>query len=227
MLAKTKKTLFFLFLLTSLQVNAQSYLGLRSGLSFANVRTVNIETPEPGPDHINGINAALFVELGISKSFAIQPELNFLQKGYRVQEMFDGLTFDASVKLNYLELPILFKYRYGNPDAINIYAIAGPSLGYAYSGRFIDNTFDFSRAVDFEVDGEFGRVDVSAVIGAGANFPVGPGAIVFDLRYHFGLSSLLELDPNVEDTEKLQNRLLNISIGYRIPIGSSGSSTSE
>ncbi|MEM9822365.1 MAG: porin family protein [Bacteroidota bacterium] len=217
MLPLLKKLFPLLLLLATLQVNAQNYLGLRGGLNYANVQTDVSGITGPNPETLLGLNIALFTELGVSPNFAIQPELHYVQKGWSVKFSTFGFNLDGSFVFNYLDVPVLFKYRFGNPRAISGYAIAGPSVGYLLSVKEKDNISNQSQSLEFTEDDGIRRVELSMVIGAGVNFAAGPGSILVDLRYNLGLSNLSN-DVNFSETS-LQNRALNMTIGYRFPLG--------
>lgn len=206
------------FLFVSLQTHAQSYLGFRGGLNWATI-SIQSEGFDLSLERILGLNAAFFAEIGLSKEIAIQPEIQYLQKGWR-QNFGFFVEEDNFIKFNYVEIPVLFKYRFGNLEGINGYAILGPSIGYALSGKIRDGFSSETEQLDFDEADGFSRSDFSLVFGAGGNFPAGPGSIVFDIRYNWGITSLFseESDLGIEDG-KVYNRALNFSLGYRFPIG--------
>ena len=216
MLTSMKKLIILVFVFISFQLNAQNYIGGRVGVNLANV-SINSDGFNFSPDRIFGINAAFFAEFGIGNNIAIQPELSFLQKGWRLKFEFFGSLADNSVKLNYIDVPILFKYKFGPPNAVNGYAILGPSFGYAFSGTVKDHVADTSESIEFSDDDGFKRTELGAVIGVGMGFPAGTGNFIFDLRYNLGITNLSD-DPSVED-DTAYNRGINISVGYRAPLG--------
>ena len=174
-------------------------------------------------DRIAGLNAAFFAEIGLSKAVALQPELHYIQKGWRQNFGFFE-DEDSFIKFNYVEIPVLFKYRFGKFEATNGYAILGPSIGYALSGKGKDGISGETEKLDFDEADGFNRTDFGLVIGAGINIPAGPGSFVLDLRYNLGITTMISEEADIGlGSGKILNRAINVSVGYRFPIGGGGS----
>jgi len=161
-------------------------------------------------------------EIGVSDFISIQPELLFLQKG--VKFIPSGLTSvrDYTISLNYIELPVLMKFKFGDQDKTNFFVTAGPSFGYTASGntKLVTAIFGGSkeeeRDLSFNSDDDgYRRFETSASLGLGLALPIGNGKLVFETRYLLGLSDL-NFDDNAEVTMK--NRGLSLSAGYMVPL---------
>lgn len=175
---------------------------------------------------ITGLNLALFAEFGLTDGFAIQPEINFIQKGSTVEASFTG---NADVKIeariNYLEVPVLAKFRFGS-DKLDIQVFAGPSIGYALSGRAKTTLAGVKASEKIEFDNDIDddgvrdqRWDISAVLGLGGSMSAGPGQIVLDVRYGLDFTDFSKFkDGRPEDYQRSYNRGLGISLGYQIPL---------
>lgn len=172
------------------------------------------------------------LELTISENFTIQPELMFIQKGYKTEESYDVFTrvsadqeFKDNIALNYLELPIMFKIKFNK-----FYVNAGPSFSYGIGGS---DKWELNDSYNGVTESEtskikFGKApennsgdnvyydnafDLGVQLGAGVK--VGP--VVIDLRYGFGLSNLNDKPKSFEGSYAFQNRALQLSVGF--PIG--------
>lgn len=78
-------------------------------------------------------------EFGVTKPFSLLLEPQYLQRGASLKTHFviPGLidtTEKSDIRLNYLELPILAKAKFGSMKA-HAYAFAGPSLGFFLNGE--------------------------------------------------------------------------------------------
>ena len=73
--------------------------------------------------HIGGV-----VEIPISDSFSVQPELLYSSQGAKAESSFGG---DVDFKLSYLNLPIMAKYYV----AENFSLEAGPQVGLLLSAK--------------------------------------------------------------------------------------------
>jgi len=162
MLRSIKSILIFIFLFSFTSSFGQNFIGAKAGV---NLGTLN------GDDNILtssakanlGLNFGAVFEIGLSDLISIQPELLFIQKGYRTDDSqeFLGITtsFKSELNLNYFELPVLLKLKFGQPEKSNFFFTVGPSLGYAISGRTIlEFRSDFeNELIDEPI--EFGEED--------------------------------------------------------------------
>lgn len=169
------------------------------------------------------------VEFKINSFFAFQPELNFVQKGFRVKysETDQGSTLkvDNRTAINYLEIPALMRIYFGN-SSTKYFVMAGPALGVGIGGKAKTKVeadlfgTDFSVTVKSKVkfgdppdnynpeeDREFyidNRIDVGLYIGFGVFIK---DKIFIEARYNHGLSPLMDED------EDSKNRVIQISAG--------------
>ena len=205
---------------------AQISVGAKVGsyTSFIDVT----EAAEGLTQNIEGLTTTSFgitSEIGLSDNFAIQPELLFTTKGFKVNE---GLNFNlggfpipagvtARTKINYLELPVLAKYKFGN-EGLRFNVTAGPVLGYATNGQLDTRAnllFDINPIkTNIDLDAlNYERLEISASIGAGMEYETGNGQLFADARYVHGFSDLYNA-PVVD--LNLRNRGVGITVGYRV-----------
>lgn len=113
---------FAYIIIVSLTVNAQTRFGVKAGVNIANQIMIpnNIDRPTSHP--IVAFHAGVLMEISISKKFFFQPNLLFSQKG----ESFDFLNRRASIKNNYLDLPLNIGYKITPKFTVN----GGPYFGY-------------------------------------------------------------------------------------------------
>ena len=113
----------------SLNVNAQIRYGVKVGANIANQIIVpNILQRTSLP--LVAFHAGVVMEIPISKKVFFQPNLLFSQKG----ESFDFLNRRATLRNNYLDLPLNFGYKITPKLSV----IGGPYLGY-----FINSSVGF------------------------------------------------------------------------------------
>lgn len=202
-----------LVLVLSINLNAQTTsFGARIGINSA---TINVSDDASGfeiePDSRIGLNIAAILNVGITEDFSIQPELNFLQKGFKVETDF----FENNITLNYLEVPILAKYAFGS-ETIQGFVLGGPAVGYAISGKLKEefNGESNEEDIDFEEDG-IKRLDFGFDIGGGLGIVTESATIFVDIRYLFGIANIDDEDSN---DGSIRNRGLNIAVGALFPI---------
>lgn len=139
--------------------------------------------------------------------FSIQPELLYAQKGFKMEEAGDKMTFRA----NYLNVPVLAKIAFG-PEALKGFITAGPAVSYWMSGKSKYESGGETENEGYDFDDTDNRLDLGASIGVGVGYGVGAGTVNLDVRYGFGLSSVY--DGGDDDDSKLKNRVLGVSVAY-------------
>ena len=157
---------------------------------------MNIATLSYNPDIASGVTKSsrtgfkfgALVEIGFTPMIAIQIEPMFVTgAGSELSSTFGK----ATLKLSYLELPILFKFKVPVSGPVRPYVFAGPNIGFVMSAKVLNepngltsnetDQKDFTSSILFAFD-----------FGAGAGFNVAPlTTVILDVRYSLGLSNLL------------------------------------
>ena len=209
--------LFSLLLLTcSMQMSAQGIgLGVRAGATFANA---SFEDDDFDSESITGYSFGVLLPISLADNFALQPELSYVQKGYRASVDLLGLNTETGVFFTYLEIPVLLRASFG-PEDLKAYVQAGPAFGYAAGGRFETTVGDETTDTDIDFEDafftDFNRGEVSGILGGGVIFGGVSGlGLLLDGRYAFGLS-----DGDGTDEGEYRNRGLTLSAGLLFTIG--------
>lgn len=225
-----KYSIFVFSLLMAVTLQAQTSIGFRAGINYGSVSEPDvIGKIIPDFENIVGTNFALVTEIGITNQFAIQPELTFTQKGFKIKEGIDINLFNiplplgvkATTKVNYLEVPLLAKVKFGN-DQIQSYLTVGPVLSFAAGGRFKTQAqllFDIpviDKKLDLDALG-YNRFEFSASVGGGVSVNTGNGSLFVDARYVHGFTDVYDV-PVVD--LKLKNKGFGINVGYLMPLTS-------
>lgn len=213
-------------LLTTTFSYAQISVGAKAGVytSFIDVT----EAAEGLTQNVEGLTTPTFglvAEIGVSENFAFQPELLYTTKGFKVNEGINinlgGLPIPAGVtartKINYLEVPLLAKYKFGSA-ALKFNVTAGPVVSYAVNGQLDTRAnllFDINPIkTNIDLDAlNYERLEVSASIGAGMAYETSGGEFFADARYVHGFSDLYNA-PVVD--LNLKNRGIGVTLGYKM-----------
>jgi len=175
--------------------HAQS-IGFKAGGSLANQEF----DPEAERNSLSGFAGGGFLRFGFGR-MGIQLEVLSLTKGS------ESVTDFSETKLTYIEVPLLLHLPLTVGQSFAPYVIVGPSLA-----------FDINCEVevgDVPQDcGEREKVDFGVSTGGGLGVAAGPGALLLEGRYTWGLKNISE-DPAAE----IKNRTALFIIGYEIPIG--------
>jgi len=236
-LVKTTTTLTLI--LCSTFLFAQSMLGIRGGVNLATYNEIadGVLITEVEKDYITGLDIAVFGKLNIATTFfSIQPELHWIQKGVRyTREDVENMDLEMEYRYNYMEIPLLARADFGT-TRMQVYVVAGPTVGYASDGTYTGNNVPFVgpdpvKSGDYEADlvwdddyanddRKDNRIDIGAAAGLGVDVALGPVAIIVDARYNFDFNdkTLYEETPKPEPT-KIYNRGITLTAGIGIPIG--------
>jgi hypothetical protein len=206
------KTLFsiigvILFLSISLNLSAQ--FGVRAGVNFANL-SFEPEDDEFASGKRMGLGLGVFYKVAIGEKLFIQPELNFMQHGTRFDVENFGQKINSSVLFNYLQLPMMAKYGFGDMDAMNFYIQAGPYIGLGMGKVMFKTCIDGKcETQDIKYDGEtegFKNPDFGLQLGAGVNLDA---HVSLDVRYILGLQNLTSAENST-----IKHTGINLSFGY-------------
>ena len=194
--------LLVLSLFATLALRAQTTVGLRAGFGQSSLHsgsTFDAVTDRTG--RVGAISLGAFVELPLSELFSLRPGLEYTQRGTSV-----GLTEDVSLfgvrlplgaraktTFDYVDAPLLLQYHLPTSSNLQAYVLAGPSVGYALSGKLRTSAralIDFTlTSTDIDLEAiSYERVHVAAIGGAGVRGRIGDTTVFLEGRYEYGLS---------------------------------------
>jgi hypothetical protein len=184
---KQSSTLFTAAILALSVPHASQALSFGAGpLGGLNLGNAAVEDHDD-TDARTGIAVGGRAEFGVSSPYSLMVEATYVQKGARFAVSAGPFgDIDAEGDLDYLEIPLLVKAKFGAPNA-HAYVFAGPAMAFNLSaeGKFgsLSDTFK-DEAANLEFAGQ---------VGAGAAFKVAEFVFLTgDARYSHGLSDALE-----------------------------------
>lgn len=145
-------------------------VGLKGGLNLYNLA---------GNKNFNytprlGFNLGLLGHIHLGKQFALQPEIYYSLQG----TMYNNNGTDVDLKLNYINVPVLFQYMFDNGFRLQL----GPQLGFLTGARKnIEN-------VKTNVSSDFKNFDIGVV--AGFSYVRPSTGFGFDIRYNHGFTNI-------------------------------------
>jgi Outer membrane protein beta-barrel domain len=176
--------LFFACVLNPSTFASPISIGLQGGMNLGNLSF----NPSRSTSTRTGIAIGGHLELSLLGIVYLQPELMYVQKG-----AVDSTTSNI-IKLDYLEIPLLMKFKLGITP-IHLELMAGPYVAFAMSTK---TDLGASGVRTDLTDAK--QMDVGAVLGVGAELTVGSSTSVFaNLRYEMGFT-------NTSDTAGLTRR---------------------
>jgi hypothetical protein len=197
------------------QAFSQTKVGVRIGMNNAKFQFDEDNDSQSFESDNFNINFSVPVEIQIDSNFYIQPEFSLLKKGFKSLDISSVLRYEAIATFNYIDIPINFKYKV-NLGRLNVFALAGPYVGYALDGKLTYKTYDVNNIVtneeeqelDFEED-EYARLELGVGFGLGFEYNISDYSIFIDGRYSLGLSNLNSGEADV----KASNKVMNIGLG--------------
>lgn len=189
------------------------YYGLRLGWSLA---TVNSDDDIlDGGSVRSGLNIGAVIGFQLSPAAPVYLEtgLFYTEKGGNGRvELSDGVTSERvkfTYDLNYLELPILAKYKYDIDGNFSIQPFAGGWLACGVGGKVKNyGTSKDNRAAYSSFSGDFfKRFDGGLRIGCGAEYQM----IYAEMAYDFGLANICHSD---FDTSRTGCFYLNFGVNF-------------
>lgn len=174
--------------------------GAKGGINLA-----NLVGDDAGDANIFlGFNAGMFVEIPVTDKLTIQPEVLYSAQGSKSEGVIEGYNVDATLKLNYINIPVMFKYQVANKFSLE----AGPYVGFLTSAKL---KFDVeglgSDTLDMKDD--FKSTDFG--FGLGMNYEFSD-VIFANARYQGGLTEIGDFDG---EGNKIKNSVFQIGLGFR------------
>ncbi|MFO7587652.1 MAG: porin family protein [Gemmatimonadota bacterium] len=184
-------------------------LGVKGGLAISDL---DVEDDE-GIDSRTGLVGGGFATFGIGNNFFIQPELLYSMKGAKG----DVEGVDATFKLDYFEIPVLFGARFPIANSpIEPRVFAGPAVAFEMSCKIDGEEGGVSVSVDCEDLGlDTKSVDFGVAFGAGFGYALEKLSIIVDGRYDLGIANI---DDSGFDTGDVKNRAWQFMAGVAFPL---------
>ncbi|NNG26345.1 MAG: PorT family protein [Ignavibacteriaceae bacterium] len=224
MLKVAIKFLILFFLLVTFQLNAQP--GIKGGIAISGLQSstedftqflgYEVSWVQHGTSNpLFGLQLGLFYTVKFSDALSFQPELYFVQKGYQFDQT-PLYNTNYSLRINYLELPVLLEYYLPLDWGFNPAIIAGPFAALKLSS---DKQIKISNE---EISGNVSSVnnlDYGLVFGINTEFAAWDGELIFDLRINWGFANIMtqpdEFISISDDAGTVKTRTATLMTGYR------------
>ena len=206
-----------LILLLSTNLHGQSVnSGLVGGINSASVYGPNAK--ELDPHSINAFNAGLFIRLGVLDIFAVEPELLYTVKGYKVTyksiatiSMVPLPNFTVTGSISYLEIPVLLKLDIPSSSfgILRPIVFAGPAVAFSLSHKVNILPAGWQGQL---LDPNINSTDFGIIFGLGADIQLPITTITIDARYDLGMKPLFPL----ETSRDIRNSVFTLEAGVTI-----------
>ncbi|UBM60134.1 PorT family protein [Marinilongibacter aquaticus] len=231
-----KKIFLLIAALIGIQTaNAQGTIGFKGGVSGSTMTKFDLlDNLTPDFKLAPAFTGILFYEIPINENFSIQPEVSYLNRGFRIDEKVDigqvlsflgsENSFNVNADLgkfdllnSYIQVPVLAKMKFGEPGGVRGYGMIGPELSFLMDSQLRANFFGLYKNKFDMPKGIYKDVDFGAVAALGVEIPVGPRfQIIGEARYDLGITRTLDIANFQLD---VRNRSLSGLIGFQYQIG--------
>lgn len=202
-----QKTLLAIFLIASIPVFAQRNklndehenffrFGAKGGV---NVNKITGKSYKEGFNY--NFQAGVFLQFNFSRTFGLQPEVNFVQTSSEFSNDANDIYNDLfrggsqkSAKLNYLEVPVLLNINVGQSKKVKL------QIGPAYGGLLKQTVDSLKANGDIYKNGEW-----AAIGGLWIQLPL----VNIGARYKLGLTNLNDID----DRQKWKSQAIQVFVG--------------
>lgn len=196
--------------------NAQTSYGVKAGLNLANLASSaeGFESKARIGFHIGG-----YAEFALSDKFSFLSELVYSSQGAKEEDFetaeYMGETYTSSykaeTKLNYINIPVLAKFK----PTESFYLAAGPQIGLLlganteWSYSYSDSSGSESDSGDEDIKEFLNSTDIGVAIAAGYELESG---LNFGLRYNYGLTDIVD----ESDGDAIKNSTIQVSVGFKL-----------
>ena len=206
-------------ILLSTSLYSQVTYVLKAGVSWSSI-TFNEDVNEQFPGEFDygykpGFMIGVALEIPVVPRFTIQPELLFLQKGYKSSYADSEISSSYKTTLNYIEVPAMARLNFGK-----FYMAAGPSIAFGVGGNYkgTNNYMGLTNEMEGKVkfgeqpDGYNGSKQYINAVDMGLQFGTGVSlkAIVVDLRFGLGLTDIFNEQDVISNS---RNRSIQLTVG--------------
>jgi len=204
-----KQNLFFIVLLfvTSMTFSQDISFGVRGGLTVANLSSIDLASsmwlPSREQKPRTSFNVGIYGQYPLNEKMALQAELFYSGEGVKFKN--GGNEAPEQIKLNYLSLPVFFKYNIVK----NFYAMAGPQISYLLAAHSIYENGSVN------ISSEHNKIAIGLVPAIGydwKNFSI-------NLRYQIGLSKLPKSSYGGNlpySNDNVKSNVFSVVVSYKI-----------
>lgn len=174
-----KKTILLLafVIFSTYSFSQEGMYGVRAGLNISNLDF------EPSPifenTHRNGFAIGFFAEYDLSDEIGIAPEIQFSAEGAK----------DKNLRIDYIQIPVLFKYRFGERFSVGAGPMAGVKV-WEHEDNLKNFAFSMVGGLEFFITND----------------------IFIDARYSYGFTNVIDDESDFE----AKNSNIQIGVGVKL-----------
>ena len=191
--------------------------GVMAGVSWA---TVN-QDPEFGDVTFHykpGLVAGVFLGFQVNDVFSVEPQAFYIQKGSKVKGTGSNSSLEGSVRISYIEVPLLGKFWFPVSNSqVRPFIFVGPAVAFKVGCTLEGEILSVTGSEDCDKTSvvKIKSTDFGGTVGGGIQFRAGNQIVVVDARYTHGFTDVNDSGNNQE----IKNRAFMATVGLGFPIG--------
>jgi hypothetical protein len=212
--------LCFILLFSGNPLGSQE-LGAKFGLARSRA-DISQQIPGITYQSMNDFSAGIFLSLDIiGGQLGLQPEINYIVKGFDVREMDQDEEISSKYKISYIEVPVLVYYKAPLKGKIKPGVFIGPYVGFAQKVTEAQTAFGETEKRDLG-DNLKGQ-DFGLLFGGNVRYRAGSLNLMLDIRYSIGFNNvsqnIMEVAYEFREDDTIKNRSLVMSLGVAFNLG--------
>ena len=164
--------------------------GIKGGVAIQKLSGDDVNSGQV--DNRTGFAGGAYVQSDLSRNFGVRLETLYFMKGAAADVDTLGLKASVTVKLDYVEFPLLAVAHLPVSEKARVDIFGGPTFAFNTSAKGEVSVGGFSGSSD--IGSGVKSFDFGLTFGAGINFDAGSALIGIDGRYGFGLQSIVDSD---------------------------------
>ena len=195
-------------------------IGIMAGANYAKVNQ-DPQSSEITFDYKVRPVAGGFLGVKVNDVFSVEPQVLYSQKGTKIKGTGSNSSLEGSVKVSYIEMPLLGKFWIPVSDSqVKPFIFAGPYGAFKVSCT-VDGDLSVSATSSTDCDNttqpkiRVKSTDFGATAGAGLEFKAGNQVVRVDARYTLGLTNI---NDDTSDTSKIKHRAFAATVGLGFPL---------
>jgi hypothetical protein len=170
--------------------------GVKAGVNFVTIPNLTLPDQSIEGVTVSGDSSARtsfivggYLLASFSQALGLQTEVLYTQKGVneKMTATVEGqtVTVDTTVKLSYVEVPVLLRYTHVSSGKSRPYLYLGPSFAFKTGARLTGTASSGSQSesLDEDLSSEVRSYDIGIALGGGVEF----GRWIVDARFTRGL----------------------------------------
>lgn len=201
-------------------------LGVKGSLNLTNIpKFTMLETVAQDLKYMATGGAAVFAEFPLDRNFSFRPEVAYNRRGGKIDRLnlgggavgtIIGNLANARLNIDYIDVPLLLKYKFSPAAEGSAYLVAGPSVGLLVDNSMSNNLLGYT--VKYNLDLNYRKADFGGVIGLGYETPVrGKIKGFVEATYRHGFTNTIDDIGIFKMDSKTSN--FGFSAGLSMPIG--------